>query len=484
MWQGIWQTVRLVHRGLREKVVASWPLEDILTLQRRRLKHLVAYAKANSPFYAMRYSHIDPDDFRLEDLPPVTKTEMMVHFDDFVTDRRLKKKELEQFMGDPERLGEWYLGEFAPSRTSGTQGVQAIIVQDREMMNLLFALQMTRGTVFPTTWWSIVKRLFERVRLAVITIGRGFYPSAAALAYAPRAARYFVRRKWFSRIEPLEQLVAELNRFQPQVLLAYANVLDILAREQLSSRLQLSHLRQVINMSEPLSDGARRLIEAAFRLPVTNNYAAGECMALTTGCPAGYGMHLQADWAILEVVDRNYRPVPPGQPGEKVLLTNLYNYVQPFIRYELGDVVTMSPLPCPCGSPLPLILKVEGRTDEVVWIRDGDRLRRVHPYVFVDCLDEYPAVGWYQLVQTERNRFVLRASPAPGRQVSREELTAVLQRGLKYFGIADLVRVDIEIVPDLAPDPRSGKLKRIVSLVGTPTEVGHEEATLVRRAAV
>ena len=89
-------------------------------------------------------------------------------------------------------------------------------------------------------------------------------------------------------------------------------------------------------MSEPLSDGARRLITDTFGLPVTNNYASGECMALSTGCPQGHGMHLQADWAILEVVNRHNEPVAAGEPGEKVLLTNLYNTVQPFIRYETG----------------------------------------------------------------------------------------------------------------------------------------------------
>jgi phenylacetate-coenzyme A ligase PaaK-like adenylate-forming protein len=191
-------------------------------------------------------------------------------------------------------------------------------------------------------------------------------------------------------------------------------------------------------------------------------------MALTTGCPQGHGMHLNADWAILEVVDHDNRPVPAGRPGDKVLLTNLYNSVQPFLRYELNDVVTMSPTPCPCGSPLPLILKVEGRTDEVVWIRDGDRFRQVHPYVFVDALDDYPALGWYQVVQVERNRFILRAVPAPQRQLREDELRAVLERGLERFGLAGLVKFAIEITPDLAPDPKTGKLKRITSRVAPP----------------
>ncbi len=197
----------------------------------------------------------------------------------------------------------------------------------------------------------------------------------------------------------------------------------------------------------------------------------GECMALSVGCPQGHGMHLQADWAILEVVDRHNHPVEPGQPGEKVLLTNLYNTVQPFIRYEVGDVVTMSPTPCPCGNRLPLITKVEGRTDEVVWIRDGDHHRRVHPYVFVDCLDEEPDVGWYQISQVERNRFELHAAPAPGRQIDPQQLRTVMQRGLSHFGLAQLIDLEITIDSDVAPKRTNGKLKRITSRIGPPREV-------------
>ena len=172
-------------------------------------------------------------------------------------------------------------------------------------------------------------------------------------------------------------------------------------------------LRQVVNMSEPLSGGAKELISEAFGLPVTNNYATGECMALSMGCLKGHGMHLQADWAILEVVDHQDEPVPAGQPGEKVLITNLYNTLQPFLRYETEDIVTMSPTPCPCGSPFPLILRVEGRTAEVTWIQAGDRYRQIHPYVFIDFPDEYPGVGWYHIVQVERT--VISSAPPGGR---------------------------------------------------------------------
>src|SRR5205823_4667262 len=116
---------------------------------------------------------------------------------------RLKQADLEEFVSDPERLGQWYRGEYAPTRTSGTQGMKALIVQDRAMLELLFALQMGRGSVFSSTPADVVKRLLHPARLATVTIGRGFYPTGAALAYAPAAANAFIQRLWVTEIDPL-----------------------------------------------------------------------------------------------------------------------------------------------------------------------------------------------------------------------------------------------------------------------------------------
>jgi phenylacetate-coenzyme A ligase PaaK-like adenylate-forming protein len=465
------QTLRLVATALREKRVLHQRPEQIMAVQQQRLRLLVATAKERSPFYAERLRHIYPDHFVLGDLPTLSKTEMMQNFDSFVTDRRLRLADLEEFVSDPARLGQWYLGEFALSRTSGTQGLKAMIVQDRHMMELLFALQMVRGSTLHSDPVAIVKRLFRKARLAVLTIGRGFYPSASMLTYAPKATNAFVRRLWLQDYEPLAEVEQQLNRFRPHVLLAYANVLQLLAREELAGRLRLGRagaLQQIINMSEPLSKAACRLIHEAFGVAVTNDYGLGECMALTTSCPQGHGMHVNADWVVLEVVDHQDRPVEPGNPGDKVLITNLYNRLQPFIRYGVEDLVTISPTPCPCGSPLPLILSVEGRTDESVWVQSNGQFRQVHPYVFVDVLDECPEIGFYQIVQVERNQFVLRAAPAPGRRVTREEIEEIMRRGLRRFELERVIDFDVEITSDIAPDARTGKLKRITSKVGPP----------------
>jgi hypothetical protein len=78
-------------------------------------------------------------------------------------------------------------------------------------------------------------------------------------------------------------------------------------------------------------------------------------------------------------------------------------------------------------------------------------------------LDEYPAVGWYQVVQTERNRFRLRAAPAPNRSFEVDDLRKVIDSGLSRFGLTELIQIDITKDEHIAPDNHSGKLKRITS---------------------
>jgi phenylacetate-coenzyme A ligase PaaK-like adenylate-forming protein len=48
-----------------------------------------------------------------------------------------------------------------------------------------------------------------------------------------------------------------------------------------------------------------------------------------------------------------------------MLLTNLFNPVQPLIRYDLADAVTMTDEPCPCGCAHRRILSVNGRINGV-----------------------------------------------------------------------------------------------------------------------
>ncbi len=120
---------------------------------------------------------------------------------------------------------------------------------------------------------------------------------------------------------------------------------------------QLS-LKAVVSTSETLEKWQEDLIARVFDCPVANEYGARDAGILAYTCPSG-GIHITAENCILEVLDPvTYEPVPNGQSGV-LAITDLTNYVQPRLRYMLGDMGTLSTEECCCGRRLPLVPIIE-----------------------------------------------------------------------------------------------------------------------------
>jgi phenylacetate-coenzyme A ligase PaaK-like adenylate-forming protein len=265
------------------------------------------------------------------------------------------------------------------------------------------------------------------------------------------------------------ELADKLAAFRPTVLTATPTTLDLLAARPDPPR--LPSLRQVVTTSEALTDAARGRIGAAFGAPVLDTYAMGECLFLTTGCPAGPGSHVNADWAVLEVVDEANRPVPPGRVGHKVLLTNLANATQPLIRYEVGDRVQMAAVPCRCGSRLPRVARVQGRAAEFFWVRAGAGYRPLTMHPFQHAFEHFRGVREWQATQRGRNRILVRFELLPGAELNAEQVRRRLDERLGLTGLAGVLDGEFEVVPRLAADPGTGKFRRLVSLVGVPDDL-------------
>jgi phenylacetate-coenzyme A ligase PaaK-like adenylate-forming protein len=124
-------------------------------------------------------------------------------------------------------------------------------------------------------------------------------------------------------------------------------------------------------------------------------YLASEALALTSRCRQGQ-FHVNADWYIVEPVDKAFQPVPAGELSHTVLVTNLANQVQPLIRYNLGDRVQMLAGPCACGSPFPA-LRVEGRSGDVLTFAAEDgRTVTVLPLALGTVIEETAGVRRFQ----------------------------------------------------------------------------------------
>ena len=119
--------------------------------------------------------------------------------------------------------------------------------------------------------------------------------------------------------------------------------------EQEAGRLRLD-VESVCTSSEPLSPALRERIERAFGVRAYDFYATTEGL-YGHECSEG-SMHLFDDMCIAENVDEDYRPVPVGEVGSRLLVTNLFNRTQPLIRFEVTDLVAVEPEPAAVGGTL------------------------------------------------------------------------------------------------------------------------------------
>jgi phenylacetate-coenzyme A ligase PaaK-like adenylate-forming protein len=464
------ETIRLTSGFLYRARLRRASPEKIARLQETRLRRLLLDAVRRSRFYRDKFRGIDVTRCRLEDLPPTTKAEMMERFDDLVTDPEVRRSELERFMENPNNVGKLFLGRYPVCHTSGSLGQSLLVVQNRKTIELMFGFQMTRGNVgYRVGAVEALRRMVRPGRVMVLVNRPGFYPSACIFHQMPPALRGFIRFLFVSGSDP--DLEEKFRRFKPLVLVGSPGALDVLALR--ADRFDLSNLRQVTAISETLTPSVRSRLEQAFRVTVIDNYSSGECFFLSNGCRNGKGMHLNADWAMLENVDQENRAVPPGIAGDKVFVTNLANTVQPFIRYEVADRVVMADpeSDCGCGNRLPRIERVDGRSADFFWVRQGDEYRALLTYPFQHSLEYFRTIREWQAVQYDRNRIVLRLEPLPGAEIDLSQVQAGLRERLESVGLADHLQVDFQLVDRLDWDRRTGKLRRMVSLVGPPADL-------------
>ena len=171
-------------------------------------------------------------------------------------------------------------------------------------------------------------------------------------------------------------------------------------------------------------------------------------------CPEG-SMHLFDDMCIVENVDDDVRPVPDGEVGSRLLVTNLFNRVQPLIRFEVTDLVAIEPEPCPCGRTLTRVRSLEGRTEDVLSLGGV----AVHPLQF-GVVTADPDVREFQVVQ-KGDALRLRVALRDGCSGVEERLGDRVRAKLAELGVPR-PQVSVERVDVLERSP-AGKVQIVVA---------------------
>ena len=301
-----------LSRELAER--ERWPRERLARFQQQRLDELVRHAIAHSPFYRERIGR-PTGPVELGRLPTLEKATMMEHFDELVTDPRLRRDELlahvETLTGDA-----LHLGRYRAMTTSGSSGRKGLFVYDRPAWRALIA-QFLRYNAMA----GVRPRLPRRLRVAAL--------GAASPSHMSRRITQTVdvglhRVLSLPVTLPLTRLVEQLNGFQPQFINAYPSVAVLLAEEQLAGRLRISPERMSTS-SELRTPAMTARIQEAFGVRPFDLYGTTEGL-WGAECDQRTGIHLFEDMTIVENVDEDGRPVPDGEPGARLLITSL---VQP-----------------------------------------------------------------------------------------------------------------------------------------------------------
>ena len=433
--------------------------------RQQRLAELLAAAARNSPLYRRILRGRDTAALPLEQLPIMRKPELMAQFEDWVGDPELRLDALRPFTADAKRIGDPYLGRYTVWESSGSSGEPGIFVQDATAMAVYDALEALRRPVLRP-----LQRLLDpwglQDRIAFVGAIGGHFASTVSIERLRRLIPALGNRiHSVSFLQPMADLVAELNALAPTVLATYPSLAVLLADEQAAARLHIEP-QEVWTGGETLSPAMRRHVRETFGSCVADSYGASEFLSLASECRHG-SLHLNSDWAILESVDHRGRAVPDGEPGTTTLLTNLANHVQPLIRYDLGDRSRLHARACACGSPLPW-LEVQGRTDDTLELMaPNGQTVRVLPLALSTVLEDEAGLFDFQLVQQGPCELLLR-SGLYGREaeLALRRSRTVLSRFLAQQGAA-AIRIHC-----LSNEPgrrgRSGKVQRIVASLPGP----------------
>ena len=354
--------------------------KQIKDYQKSKLNIVTDYAFRHSKFFNALYSGCDINAF--ESLPIISKKTMMENLTDYNTLGLTKEKildfclEIEKSRDYSKRLDGINIG--MSSGTSGNKGVE--IVTPREEMYMKAAL-LAR--------FDIPKG--EKMNVAFI-----LRVSAPAFSLGILGHRL----TYVSQLNSIENISSRLQDINPNILSAPPSMLKLIAKEVEEKRLNIKPKR-LITYAEIIYPDVRNYLKEVFNCPLHEIYKCTEGPIAMT-CKHER-LHINEDLVFVETFNKDGSKTIPGNPCEKLVITDLHKRAQPIIRYHLNDIITVSPKKCECGSNFRVIENIQGRSDDLLWGRkiNRDSMQFIFPdYITRAIITSSENIDEYQVVQT------------------------------------------------------------------------------------
>jgi phenylacetate-CoA ligase len=252
----------------------------------------------------------------------------------------------------------------------------------------------------------------------------------------------------------LREYIETINTYQPRLLRGYSSNLFELAQFAEENGLVIRPPQVVISSAGTLYPVLRQKMTSVYGCPVYNHYGSRELHNMAMECPEGQQrLHISAFTHLVQVLDDQNRPCPPGVEGDLVV-TSFFNFAMPFIRYRIGDRGALSEETCPCGRGLPLLAKLSGRRVDCFWTLEGQIVPGEYfIYLLAVHLHENPILK-YQVIQEAYDDLCFRLVLRQGKHLEPDIRQEIEEKTRLVMGKD--CRIAFEFVEDIAPAP-SGK---------------------------
>jgi len=217
----------------------------------------------------------------------------------------------------------------------------------------------------------------------------------------------------------MHEYVENINSYRPKALVSYVNPLYELAKYIIDNKLSVFSPKTILTGAEPLHEFQREVIEEAFNCSVYNTFGCREFMLMSAECKEHKNLHINIDHLVVETISDDGSAIT-GESGDLVV-TDLYNYGMPLIRYLNGDRATLVNSPCSCTNPLPIMKSIDGRKLDIIKTPSG---KKIPGELFPHLFKEFENITRFQVKQSKIDELNIA-------MIVNQELSASEQQKIK-----------------------------------------------------
>ena len=256
--------------------------------------------------------------------------------------------------------------------------------------------------------------------------------------------------------ESFEENIRVINEQKPDVISGFGSYIGAIYRWAWTHGVPVYAPKIISFGGDAMQEPDRLIIENEYGIPVISRYQACEALNLAFQCEKGRGFHICTDQVAVRIVDGAGNTLPPGQTGELVI-SNLINRATVLLNYRIGDMAVLSSLACSCGRTLPMLEELQGRTDDLIVLPNGEA---VHESVILSRIYSVPGVLQVQVIQEHMRRFQIKLVCLANMEENTVAV-AVTSCFLDIIGGPKDVEVDIKVL-DFIPQEKNGKFRSVI----------------------